>query len=273
MSQPLRQAVKQIVRGEAETKYTTFYSSFNDGTTAVRDTGFFNQRGWAVHNQAINSNNTDIHQVVPYVVQGTGDNNRIGNKIRVNNLVVNGSVRISIDRLASNFLTNLYAVIYIWQHVSLKDYTNLYANNDFTQFLEDGEGNTRLFQGDPQNVWMRVNSQTYKVYQRKIVPLKFAGITPPLSPTSPFSIANSHVWKADYSCNLTKHMPKLLHYPEVNGVISPPPQTINAPTNSSLCMSIGFVLDNSPADTAATPFTSLPYIQHTYVSQLSFKDM
>lgn len=272
LSPPMRRAVKAIVRGDAETKHTTFYESFNDGTITTRASGFYSARGWAVHNQSLTSNPLDILQVIPYVIQGTGDTNRIGSKIRVANLKVNGAVRVSIDRLSLLNLTNVKVVIFVWQHVSLRDYTNLYANNDWSYFLEDGEGNTRTFNGEQQNLAMRVNSQTYKICVRRVIPLKYAGLTPPSAGGAPAGIANSHVWKADYSFDLTRFVPKVLTYPEVNGTISPPPQTLNAPTNSSLAMSVAFLLDNNPSNTAGTPYTALPLIENTYVSEIGFKD-
>jgi len=273
LSQPMRKAVKQIVRGEAETKRTAFYETYNDGSVNVRATGFYNARGFATQNQTIELNNTDILQLIPYVLQGVGDNQRIGNKIRVQNLSVSGCVRIAINRLSQLNMTNFKVYLYVWQHVSLKDYTNLYAANDFTQFLEDGEGSTRAFMGDPQNPGMRINGETYRVLVRKQIRLKYAGLVPAAPGGAPTSVSNSGDWFANYSINLTKHVPKILTYPENNPINVPPPQTLNAPTNSSLCMSIGFVLDNCPSDTAGTPLVNLPFIEQTYVSQLAFKDM
>lgn len=273
LSKPMRKAVKQIVRGEAETKRTAFYETFNDGTGTARATGFYNARGYAIQNQAIQTNNTDILQLIPYVLQGVGDTNRIGNKIRVQNLSVSGSVRVDLNRLSTLNTTNLKVYLFIWQHVSLKDYTNLYAANDFTQFLEDGEGGTRNFNGDPQNPGMKINGEQYRVLVRKQLRLKYAGLIPSATGGQPTSVANCGDWIAHYNINLTKHVPKILSYPENNPAISPPPQTINAPTNSSLCMSMGFVIDNCPSNTAGTPFVNLPFIEQTYVSQLAFKDM
>lgn len=272
----MRREVKQLVRGEAETKRTAFYETFNDGTGTGRATGFFSARGWAIQNQAIQTNNTDILQLIPYVLQGVGDTQRIGNKIRVQNFSVSGCVRVDLNRLGTLNTTNLKVYLFVWQHVSLKDYTNLYAANDFSQFLEDGEGSTRNFVGDPQNSGMRTNGETYRVLVRKQLRLKYSGLTPStvIGPTgSPASVANSGDWFANYSINLTKHVPKILSYPENNPAVVPPPQTLNAPTNSSLCMSIGFILDNTPSNTAGVPFVNLPFIEQTYVSQLAFKDM
>ena len=203
--------VKGIVEGQAEKKNVYFYQSFNDGTVTTRPTGAYVNRGWAIQNQGIRTNNTDILQLIPYVDQGDDVNQRIGRKIDPTRLTLTGSVRVSLARLngSPTPLTNLKVYLFIMQHVLIKDYYTLYGQNDFSQFLYNGEGKTVYFNGEEQNVGQQVNSSVYKILKRVCVPLKFAGNLA----GSTAGIPNSHVWKANYQMDLTKHLPAKLLYP------------------------------------------------------------
>lgn len=273
LTKPVRRAIKAIVKGAGETKRAFFYQDWNDGTVTTRATGAFGTRGWAVQNNVISSNPLDILQLIPYVAQGLDDFNRIGQKVTVSGLNINGSVRVVGAQTASRNLTNMRVVIYVWQHVQLKDYTNLYASNDFSRFLERGDGATTAFTGEFQDMGRPVAKQYYKIVKRLVLRLKFAGVSPAGAPgptTQPSSISNSGDWVANYSMNLTKHLPKLLTYPETSN--SATPQIANAPTNTSLCMSMGFIFDQMPSQTY-DPIDPLPYMEQQYVSVLSYKDM
>jgi len=279
LSKPMKRAIKQVVRGEAETKRTAFYCSFNDGTSTARSDGLFSKRGWALQNNVIGSNNTDILQLIPFVTQGTDDWQRIGQRIRPSSLSLRGSVRCDLSGTLIKLNPSDFKVyIYVLQHVSLKDYTNLYANNNFTQLLETGEGTTVPFTGIPQNNGMPVAKQYYHVLQRKQITLRYGGayMNPNagtgIPPTDAVAcVANSHTWYADYSLNLTKHLPKVLMYPEDATSPSPGPAVLNAPTNSSIFMAMGFIDWFNPSDSTTT--LTLPRLEQTYVTQLSFKDM
>lgn len=272
LSKNQKKEVKKLVKGVAETKSASFYQDYNNGGSATRASGTFATRGWAVQNNAIVTNNTDILQLVPYVAQGLDDWNRIGQKITVSGLHVSGSIRINISRLVSRSLTVLNAYVFVWQHQQLKDYTRLYASNDFSQFLERGDGATTAFTGEQQDIGRVPARQYYKLLKVKKIKLDWAGVNAGVATDAgvDVSIANAHVWKGDYSMNLTKHLPKVLTYPE--SANSTTPQVLNAPTNTSLCMSIGFVLANNASQTN-TPVDPLPFLEQTYVSRLTYKDM
>jgi len=281
-----KKEVVRLVKGQAETKRTAFYQTYNNGAPpALRATGTYAARGWAVQNNEILSNKTDILQLIPYVVQGTDDFTRIGQRISVSNLHVTGAVRVRYTNGVGSFVpTDLKVYIYVLQHVSLKDYTRLYndpltaGGNDFTQLLETGEGDTVAFAGQPQHVGMPICRQYYHVLQRKQIVLRYAGFIknpsdglPTPAPNSTVSVANCHSWYADYSMNLTKHVPKTFMYPESSPSSPLPPQTLNAPTNSSIFMCMGFVdwINNSDSPTEGIK----SYIEQTYTSVLSFKDI
>jgi len=271
-----KKQVVRIVHGQAETKTVAFYEQSNDGSFSARASGLYSQRGWRVQNNSITNNNNDIHQLDPYLQQGTDDNTRIGQRVSVSRLHITGAVRVAlVNNVNAQVPTNMKVYLYILQHVSLKDYANLYSQNNFKQFLETGEPTsgtpgTDFFLGNPQNAGMPVAKQYYKVCMRKVITLRYGGIDNLLA-TEAVSVANCHTWYADYSINLTKYVPKVLQYPETDTSPVVIPTTQNTPTNSSLFMSVGFIDWSNPNNSTAQSIT--PKLEQTYVSQLSFKDM
>lgn len=273
LSKPMRRAIKQVVDGRAETKRATFYQTQNSGQSTAIATGLFSGRGWATQNNGITSNSTDLLQIIPYISQGTNDWNRIGKTIRTVGLSVKGSVRITagIVNAVASAPANLCVYIYFLQHVSLKDYTNLRARNDFTQLLETGEGYNAPFKGDTLDPHQPVANEWYNVLTRRKLTLKYAGAyLPGGTLTTPVSVANAHQWYADYEVNLTKHCPKRLVYPEDD--VSLPPTVYNSPTNSSIFMCMGFV-DQAQGSPAQTAGLSRPWLEQTYVASYLYKDM
>jgi len=270
LSSPMRRAVKQLVRGEAETKTASFYQDANNGSITTPATGIFANRGWALQNSVISSNNTDLLQLIPNIQEGTDDWERIGKSIRVVNLNVKGTVRISFNLLNNIGTpgTNLNVYMYFLQHVSLKDYDSLRSQNDFTQLLDNNEGTVVQFLGNALDGFMPVSEQYYKVLTRRKLVLKYGGaVLPGGTLTTPVSVANAHHWSVDYNIDLTKHIPKRLIYPERNQAVG---SSQFQPTNSSIFMCMGFVDELVP-----NPSASLvrPWLEQTYVSKLSFKDM
>ena len=274
---PQRRAVKAIVKGQGETKLAAWYSG---GSNPL---GIGDRVGWAnePQNAQIVSNTTDIKRLVPLVLTGTGDNQRIGERINPLSLVVHGNISLN----TTNVLTpinnqDFYAVIYVLQHVSLKTYSSLQSvpsgspvvnvgGNDFTQLLKTGEGDTCAFTGVAYQADLPVSEQYYKLCAKRIVPLRYAGaqVSPPGSAipggAGVVSVANSHNFTARYTFNLTKHIPKIMRFPETT--ITTP--SAGDPTNSSLFMCVGYYrMDELTAGEAA-------YLSNSYVSLMKYKDM
>jgi len=165
--------------------------------------------------------------------------------------------------------TFLKVVIYVLQHVQLKDYTNLYASNDFTQLLLDNEENTRSFDGQSWQQHMPIANQYYRLLKKKVITLRYAGLWPkPTTPTASTGVPNSHNYFANYSFNLSKHIPKELKYPEQT--IPTGPLVLNTPTNSSIFMCMGFYQQNEPSNGAT--FDTAPQMEQTYQSRMYYKD-
>jgi len=274
LSPSMKRAVKAVVRGEAETKRAIFYQSANNGSSSAIATGTFANRGWAVQNNTIVNNTTDLLQLIPYVVQGLSDYERVGNRIRTQSLIVKGSVRItgSLVSAIATPMTNLDVYLFFLEHVSLSDYTNLRAQNNFNQLLDIAEGNTTAFVGNTLDPFHRINGATYQLRHRRKIQLRYGGAALPGGTlTTPVAVANSHQWYADFTVNLTKHCPKQLKFPDDVPGPSPFPATVlNSPTNCAIFMAVGFVdnLQGSPASTLVRP-----WLEQTYMSELSFKDM
>jgi len=272
-----RKQVLKIVKGAAETKRVAFYQTYNDGSSSLRSGGLWANRGWAIQNNSITVNSVDIHQLIPFLSQGMDDWNRIGQRVSPVALNVRGSVRISLPQIIKQVPIDLKVYVYVLQHVTIKSYDNLYNNNDFRQFLEVGDGTTVPFTGIPPNKAMPVSKQYYKVLSRKVITLRYAGLY--LNPNggdglipvgSTVSVANSHTWYADFSMNLTKHLPKTLMYPETT-LATPNPDIEDTPTNTAPFMSFGFIDWFNPSD--QTVDATFPRLEQTYVSELLFKDL
>lgn len=267
---PLVKLIKKVVSGQAESKVVAFYQTYNNGTSTARASGAFAGRGWALQNNQITTratpvlNNLDLLQLIPYVVQGTEDNQRIGQVVMPKSLIVNGCVRVCLTNLSAFKPTDIKVCIYVLQHVQLKDYNNLYNNNDFTQLLETEENATTNFGGQSWNLNQRVSKQYYRVLKKKIITLRYAGVptTPPVG-----SISNWHNYFANYRFSLAKSLPKKLTYPETGATVN----ILNLPTNSAPFMCMGYV-NEQETSIGGTPSVAVD-LEQTYTSIMTFKDL
>jgi len=144
----LVQFVKNVVNRENETKFAFYYSS---GTGGLLAPGNYASWAYLSRNQFITTNATDILRVIPPVVAGIGDNQRIGDTIRPKSLKIHGSVKCNM--LSAGPLINpieICVVVYVLQHVTYKSYASL-SQNDFSQLLETGENSTVPFTGTVMN--------------------------------------------------------------------------------------------------------------------------
>jgi len=267
LSKIQKNQVKAIIHGAAESKRTAWYNSFNDGTVTSRANGLLAQWGYAVQNNLISANNTDALRLIPTVLEGTDDFNRIGSRIEVQSLKVQGVIRVNLARIGELTPTDIRVVLYVLSHKQFKDYNTLYSQNNFAQLLDTQEGGTINFKGVPLNEGMRVADQYYTVHVKKVITLRYAGwfVT---AGDGPVSVANSHNYYATYNLDLTKYLPKTLKYPETNSGLTPEFQ--NAPTNAAPFLAMGFV-NQQGASNFGDP--SNAWLQQSYVSNLTFKDL
>jgi len=283
-----KKQVKAIVKGEAETKRATWYSQFDDGS-AVRTVPFTGDHagsGWQTKNNTITNNYADILRLIPVVTQGTDKFERIGVKIKPTSLVVKGTVRVNYTDIGTTGLPVNYKVyMYVLQSVKYKDYQSLFSNNIFSQLLDVGDGNTINFAGNPSDGELPVAKQNYRVLARKEIVLRYGGGfvlqggSEQQSVTMVKTPANSHTWYADYTFNLSKHLPKTFTYPE--SIQSGSGLVENDPTNSSIFMCMGYVdwanpngqIPNYNLTTGNSQTPVQTQMQNTYVTLMTYKDL
>jgi len=272
----LKQKIGKVIMSKAETKQRQFYQSLKDLTTTTRATGAWADRGWGIQNQFITTNATDILQLIPFIESGVKPNQRLGDKIQPTSLTVHGTVRVALNRMTSFEPTDIKVVIYVLQHVSLKDYNTLYSNNQFLSLLENSENTTVPYLGTNAENKLPVNPKSYRLLKKKIISLRYAGaVSGTGSPPTNVSVANSHNYFADYTLNLSKHLPAQLKFPEdaLNGTTLDP-TIANSPTNSSIFMCMGFYDQNSlTIRPPEGPVVARPWIEQYYCSKMSFKDL
>jgi len=256
--------IKKVIKGQAETKMAVLYGNAVVGTAPF---GTSTQQ-----NQFIVSNATDILRVIPPVLQGVDDNQRVGQTIMPVSQHVHCSVTISANTaggagFANNLSYNLVAVAYCLQHVSYKTYTSLSTQNDFTQMLSLGNGGTSNFNGSFEFSRLPVEKGYYQVLGKKMFNLRNSGVqaTTVGVPQAQWGTnANSAPVRHEWTWNLSKHLPKKLVYPETNTAAPGP----NDPTNSAPFWCIGYYqMDGSQSVTSPQVL-----IQQQYVSILKFKD-
>lgn len=264
--QTLTGLIKRVVKGAAETKEVIWYNGPSPSNGTFAQASYINQ------NATITNNTTDILRLIPYVAAGTGDNQRIGEKIKPVSLNVKGSVCLltnSINNQPSNtagFQQDFYVVIYILQHVSLKSYKDLAAQNDFTQLLKTGENSTVPYNGHVWESQMPVEDAYYKLLKKKKYRLRYGGMKQTTAGDPPgnqwIAMSNPHSWRAEFNISLSKHLPANFKYPEANA----PAGNQNDPTNSSIFMCMG-------AYQADGTVLNSTIFQQQYISSLKYKDL
>ena len=258
--------IKQVVKSLSETKEVAWYN----GPTPSN--GTYAQANYVIQNAVITSNTTDILRLIPYVVPGNLDNQRIGERIQPVSLNLKGTVMVNINNLppaAGNIgvTTDIYVVIYILQHVTYKSYTalQLTGGNDFTQLLRTGENTTVGFNGHVWDSQMPVEDAYYRLLKKKKYRLRYAGkgTTSGGDPPAPawLSVPNCVSYRAEYNMNLSKYLPKKLVYPE-----SASAPGANDPTNSSIFMCMGCYQGDGQIDNSWT-------FSQQYVTHMKYKDL
>jgi len=268
-----KKEVKKLVNGVAQTKMAVWYS----GGTNPLGVGSRSNFAWEAHNGQIASNTTDIMRLIPYVVTGDGDNNRIGERISPTGLVVKGNVKFNYTNVTyQQAPQNYFVVIYVLQHVALKTYDSLQSatttpptkGNEFSQLLKTGEGDTVGFGGLSYQADLPVADEYYRLLAKKVIPLRTSGIVPaPTGASAGPSLQsfnnNSHQLCARYTFNLSKKIPKILKYQETAVTTG----QVGDPTNSSIFMCLGFYsMDYDSTVSAAN-------VSNEYVSIMTYKDL
>lgn len=294
LSRVEKREVKRLIRGAGETKMVAWY--YGSDNSYGSNAGALSQTAYIAQNNQIISNTTDILRLIPKVVEGTAENQRVGNRIQPVSFTVCGNIKASSGNIVYPDQTStplppldVRVVVFVLQHVSLKTYDSLktqYSNstppvviggNDFNQLLSTGEGTTVVYDGAAWKRNMPVASEYYRLLRKQIVTLRYGGTrlvqnpasTPnPPAATVPVGIANCHTWNAAYSINLTKHLPKTLIYPESSVTTSSP----DDPLNSSIFMCMGYERFDGAFNTVGSN-PNPPLIDQTYQTFMKYKDL
>ncbi|UYD39096.1 MAG: capsid protein [Wigfec virus K19_521] len=274
-----RKQVKQIVKGQAETKETYWYNGATAPIPGGPLDGVANCNGElpnaiaVAQNQFIQSNTTDLLRVLPNVAQGDDDNQRIGQEISPVSCKL--SCRVFIAPVAPNgqgfvsgYSYNFKAVAYLLQHTSLKTYKALYASNDFNQLLRTTETTTQSFKGDWYSSQMPVEQGYYKVLKKKTMILRTSGsmsTSPALTISLQGTNNNPTPFYHEWTWDVTKHLPKKLRFPESNAT-GPGSED---PLNTAPFWCVGYY--NMDGTTFGT--TPQIFINQQYMTKFKFKDM
>lgn len=259
--------VHRVLSRQLETKYRYDYSG-------VDFPGIGTYPGTVCGHNGTISNLSDIHRMIPPIaslVANDTQNTRQGIKIDVMKLKADLDFSIKDDAIhPSPRALNLMAVVYVWQHKQFKSYKQLEASNNFGQFLDRGNGTTGAFSGIACDAKLPLARDHYKLCKKFVFPLRTDGTANGSVVGTGVYVSNTNAspFTRRISLDLTKFVPKKLQYPVQATTPTVDPTIDSYPTNSSLCMSVGFYnMDLVEDDT-----TSEPLINVQWVTQLTFKD-
>jgi len=253
-SKPLTMAIQKVVNRNLETKMASFYSpdpAFPQGVTAD---GAFAKVGSNPQNMSIISNTADIKRMIPMIPLGSSVSTRIGDSIRPIKLSTKIHITLNPGLMSQMFLgtptatyigstilgrqpgtptadygfpiNDLTVVVYCLTHKTLKDYTSLAAQNNFSELLDTGQGSatsfgtqvpgTAYYNSFPWHADMKINTAKYNVLKKFTADIRKDMIVTANPGTDPTDIVvnnNSHKYAAEFTCTLTeKDLPATLKY-------------------------------------------------------------
>lgn len=241
-SKSLTKAVQSIIHKNAESK-SAFHSadsvSFN---SAINTTG-------------------DMQRVLPNVIVGTAENQRIGEQIRAQTLNIKGHFILST---ANNSIPNARIAVrmMVVQPKNLSAYPDVSANTDWMQQLLRKGGSNVAFTGVISDLYASVNTDQITCYYDKVsyITMPFLYTSTLGVPTDGFSVTQWDLSKATkfFSISL-KVRNKLLKYDKNYNP--------NQPTSYSPILVLGYShLDGSTPDVLTTQ------VIMSYNSELMYED-
>lgn len=251
-SKALKNTINQLIKGKQETKEVHFYG----GAAVVSTTGVYAGRAVTVQNGFISNFNTDFKRLCPFLAEGTGDNQRIGDQVRPVSLRVNARISLSaVNVILPLQHADIFAVLYVLEHKNLSTYVDLFPGAtsatfgalqnglNFNTLLDNGENTTVPFSGEYIQSRLPV-SNYFKLLKKKIFRLRYSGSqiagTGGTAPNQTLvSVDQSHEYSRNISFNIK--CPKTLNYPQNlasgggSSIVAP-----NDPQNFAPFMLIGF---------------------------------
>lgn len=226
ISAPVRTYVNRAIRRNEETKMSS------------------NQYGLTAFNSGVTAN-ADLITVLPTIAVGTGQNDRIGNKVRPIRLEITGYVAYYTDSLTSNQDARMLgARLFCFQDKTTRSYANSIYN--FNLLNLGGTGNN--FTGTALN-WVSPhnNEQFTFFHDKKFVVQKPFGFTNNSTPSSTNAITGmDRSMFHPFRIVLTqKQLPAVLQYDQGD--------SLSYPTNFAPYMALGYCdLMNKTPDSGST---------------------
>ena len=240
MQRHLTKIVKSIVNRGEETKMCSNQyglTSFNSGITTPGD----------------------FIAVMPQIIEGIGQNQRIGSSIKPIKLVIRGYVAYATDGIPSARMIG--GRLFCFSDKTVANYNVAASAGNNFQLLDVG-GNSQAFTGAQLNYCMPHNTDGYKWYaDKKMKFLKPFGYTDTLAPTSTVEITsmNTTLFHPFTITIPAGKMPSQLKY---DASIS-----INNPMNFAPYLALGYTnLSGFTADVAVTQ------LKMEFVATLYYKD-
>lgn len=177
-------------------------------------------RNKAIHNTVGTTGLTYLN-VIPAIAQGTGQANRIGNKIQVTSARINGFVNILPYDVNTNPAT-VPVMVKAWLcGIKALSSSITVVDSDFTGFYNLGNTDGD-WTGDMLDMVKSVNTDGFRVYAKKTFKVGYAAQQTPSSAQYP---NNDSSFSVPFSFDYTKHLGKLTYDDSYSG---------NLPDNKSM---------------------------------------
>lgn len=188
------------------------------------------------------------------ISQGTGQGNRIGNRIMTKSLKFKGTL-IALPYNAASNPTVIPQQVKIWIFYDKTDPTAV--PDPRTNFFQNGNS-VRAIQGQLTDFWAPINTERYAVLASKTFKLGFAlnatTDAPSTSITTNAIPNNDFKLNANFSFDLTKHYPKVVKFadggntPTTRGLFAMfeyvrADGTSNGTSDNTLCVGVEYMLD------------------------------
>lgn len=239
VSAPLKSYISRAISRNEETKFHSTkytYTLFNSGISAT----------------------TDIIDILPTITHGSGQSQRVGQRIRPTRMEITGYVSYAVDSIKDARMIG--ARLFVYQDKTIKCYTN----NTLVNFnlLNEG-GNSASFTGTPMNWCTPHNKDQFTWYADQKFVMK-----------KPFGQANTGAL-ADPSVTIAEMNPSLFHPVKIvltqkqlpSVLIYDQTESASYPINFAPKISLGYCdLFNNTADTIVTQ------VGMAFVCTLYYKD-
>lgn len=165
-----------------------------------------------------NASNPTVLYLTPTTAQGTGDQQRIGNRIRV----TNGEITGFINLLPYNAVTNPNAPplwVKIWLCSYIRQNTNTIGSTDISTAFFQASGANNGFNGAMADMVQPVNQDSWKLYDTRMIKLGVAN-TNGTQPASTGAWCDNSPMSAQFRMSIPKEHCTQLQYNDTTSTVS-----------------------------------------------------